>query len=135
MRCESKHGHGVHREFPSVSRLRYLLTEHAGVGMEQNFGYAVAIYIVEQVKNHDAFCGGPTKIGSISQPLKDWPDPPTPPELWDHAIILEPDEIAELTKAVSKVDAATKQTRNKQLQGELSKIALSEVMRFISGHE
>jgi len=96
-------------------------------------GYVVAAYIVGQVKNHDAYCGGPTKIGSISQPFRGMSD--ISKELWDHAVILNQDEVEELEKVLTEVDLKTKETRNKEIQGALYAISVKEIMRMMSTYE
>lgn len=95
---------------------QYLLAEHATPEMDYKFARVIAIYVVETVKKHDAFCGGPTKVGTIRDRLVigsfNQNDPVT--------TVLSPDVIERLAKIVEHADIATRKERTEMIHRQLN---------------
>ena len=86
----------------------YLLNEFVTPGMPWRAGIITALYIVEKVKEHDAFCGGPSRLGFVSEIF------------WGR--LFDSDEIEKYVSEVRRIDLATKAERNKQIQAMLSEV-------------
>jgi 20S proteasome alpha/beta subunit len=43
----------------------YLLSEYAMSSMLSDYAATISVFVVDKVKNHDAYCGGDTKLGII----------------------------------------------------------------------
>jgi 20S proteasome alpha/beta subunit len=48
---------------------QFLLDENTTPAMDMRSASLVAIYVVEIVKRHDAYCGGPTKVGIVTKDM------------------------------------------------------------------
>ena len=94
----------------------YLLAEHAKPNMESEFAAVTSIYVVENVKKHDAFCGGPTKIGAVRRP----PKPNC--HSWDVEIFTD-EKIDGIAKRLELIDISTKEIRTAKIQESLQVIA------------
>jgi 20S proteasome alpha/beta subunit len=112
----------------------YLLTEHTTPGMDASFASAIAVYVVETVIKHDAFCGGQTRVGVISKPVKEVIKEDEPEELRqerdeyfksvlgyvkDDVLIFPQPEVVELAAIIAKLESSTRTERNAKLGQEL----------------
>jgi 20S proteasome alpha/beta subunit len=110
----------------------YLLSELSYPKMDNEMAAAIAVYIVESVKKHDAFCGGNTKIALLNmQPGPQEPRfllPATLPVPLltyyapDHRIF-SPRDVDKFVRIVSEMDAKTKKERVKIIQQSFQKEA------------
>ncbi len=98
----------------------YLLSEHSKPEMGSEFGSAVAVYVVETVKKHDAFCGGPTRIGRILSN-----------EGENTVDILSKEDVADIAKAIADIDETTKQERNEKINESLQSLADLRIKKFL----
>lgn len=119
----------------------YLLSEFSYPIMDSELATAIAVYVVESVKKHDAYCGGATKVAILRQssvsaaealnPLNSAALPPIltgyPAGLGSYSYSLPPckvfskDEVEKLVEIVSKMDNKTKAERHKIIQKSLRK--------------
>ena len=106
----------------------YLLAEYAKSDMESEFAAITSIYVVETVKKHDAFCGGPTKIGAVRRP----PKPNC--HSWDVEIFTA-DRIAEVAQKLEVIDASTKEVRTAQIQESLQTLSDETLLRLLASFE
>jgi 20S proteasome alpha/beta subunit len=97
----------------------YLLTDLC----EPNHGYRIntliAAHVVETVKRHDPYCGGPVKLGVLRA------DPDDSPLIFDQR---QTDNFVQL---VSRIDAETKQSRLRIMQDALEQEAEKEFARVM----
>jgi len=106
--------------------------------MDSELATAIAVYVVESVKKHDAYCGGATKVAilraikisaaesltsrySIGSPsaldmLASVPQYNLPP-----CTVFSKDEVEKLVEIVSTMDNKTKKQRHKIIQQALRK--------------
>jgi hypothetical protein len=117
----------------------YLLGEHAKREMVSEVAYAVAIYTIETVKKHDAFCGGPTRIALMMQPPDEnahfkshlyTPFPSATGEFHD-VFICDEDEITALASAIMGIDEATKLERNHKIANQLEALGQQRIRKLI----
>src|ERR1043165_1151921 len=98
-----------------------LLTDLCTPELECNIASVIAVHVVEKVKRHDPYCGGPTKIGILRMPKPPKPllSPPMEqavgyiglPVYYEPPLILSASETAEIVQMVLEVDADTKKKR------------------------
>ncbi len=91
----------------------YLLSELSYTKMDSGLAAAIAVHVVESVKNHDAYCGGETKAAILKDPNNNHPS----------FRIFTKEEVGVLVKIVSEMDNKTKKQRNKIIQKALLKPA------------
>jgi 20S proteasome alpha/beta subunit len=112
----------------------YMLSELSYPKMDSELATAIAVYVVESVKKHDAYCGGATKVAILRQPKIDnplivpasaalhgytgltFPTYPLPP-----CKVFSKDEVEKLVEIVSKMDNKTKKQRHNIIQHALRK--------------
>lgn len=109
---------------------QYLLTELCIPEMNTTTASIIAVHVVEIVKRHDQWCGGPTKLGVLRQPFRELPIPPplsapeslSVPELYyQPPLLMSEDEIAEIVAMASEVEIATQAKRGDLIREALSK--------------
>lgn len=107
----------------------YLLSELSYPKMENEMAAAIAVYVVESVKKHDAFCGGNTKIALLNMQPGMRPrfeiGAPVPLLAYyapDHRIF-SPSDIDKFVRIVSEMDSKTKKERVKIIQQSFQKEA------------
>jgi 20S proteasome alpha/beta subunit len=100
----------------------YLLTDLCSPNMESTTASVIAVHVVEIVKRHDPYCGGPTKVGILTRPLNAATvSMIKPPESWKFfegfgqfyapPVFLPKQKIEELVKMVLEVEIETKRQR------------------------
>lgn len=113
----------------------YLLSELSFENMNANLATAIAVYIIESVKRHDAFCGGATKVAILRRPEVPnpsvLPPPALSPDLPSRYIsylsnfggyslppfkLFPTTEVEKLVEIVSQMDDKTKEERHKIIQ-------------------
>ncbi|HWV99089.1 MAG TPA: hypothetical protein VNZ64_05285 [Candidatus Acidoferrum sp.] len=111
----------------------YLLTDLCAPDLECSFASVIAVHVVETVKRHDAYCGGPTRLGILK--FSEWSTlaeirPPMDifPPLADYSIyapraplIVSETETQELVNLVSEVDQTARQKRAEIIRDTLLK--------------
>jgi hypothetical protein len=118
----------------------YLLTDLCYPDMESSMASVVAVHIVEIAKQHDPYCGGPTKLGILRQPEPTVIHPPgwqwTPGDMlgmgYTPPVILSQSETDEIVKMVSAVEIATRQKRSEFIRTALkdrSERFMKEIMQ------
>ena len=123
----------------------YLLSEYAKQGMTAGFGTAIAIYVVETVKNHDSSCSGQTKVAVIRKP-REHPRVRLPTEdafmsammeelMAETVSILSKRKIEETAALIERVTRSTKQRQNKRLQNLLSKETEKRITKMLEEPE
>jgi 20S proteasome alpha/beta subunit len=103
----------------------YLLSEHTNPGMAFDLASVLAIYVVETVCKHDAYCSSPTQMGLIRPKHLSYKPygrdsiahnvSATLPGYFGEFSILEQHEIEEFVKVGTGVFDDSKQARNKKL--------------------
>jgi 20S proteasome alpha/beta subunit len=97
---------------------RYLLSEHLPANADRQLGYAIGVYTVENVKRHDAYCGGPTRIAAIYQ--------------FDGDVeFLKQSQIDEFEKAISVEDERTKIERNQSFNRAMLDISNKQIQEWL----
>lgn len=95
---------------------QYILTEYSDATMDIYAATMAAIYTVEMVKKHDAFCGGPTKVGV----LKDHDGDPS--------IVLYPQEKIDACAAyLAKADMTARPDRLRVFQDKINGPKLRDI--------
>lgn len=112
----------------------YLLSELSYPKMDSRLAAAIAIYIVESVKKHDAYCGGATKVAILRETKVSAADtflegrfsgivPHLPSYSLPTCKVFSKDEVEKLVEIVSAMDNKTKKERHKIVQKALLKEA------------
>lgn len=92
----------------------YLLSELCEPGANTRFASVVATYVVELVKKHDAFCGGSTKLGVVSEAFK--ARVLGVPVFETDGIFLFPrHEVEQLERIATEIAIGTKEERSKKI--------------------
>jgi 20S proteasome alpha/beta subunit len=111
----------------------YLLDELSYPGMDSRLASAIAVYVVETVKKHDAYCGGQTKVALLNNPQKVEPKRPIPAfepttvlsYIAEYNVptskVLTQTAVEELVGIVAEMDGKTKKQRVKIIQQCLQK--------------
>jgi 20S proteasome alpha/beta subunit len=94
----------------------YLLSEYSKPNMDFNSAFSTAIYVVEEVKKHDAFCSGDARIGFI-QPS----DPP---------VIMDQNVINSVVRGLTAVNEAAKEDRSKKISEMLKSIGETRAKKY-----
>ena len=111
----------------------YLLSEFSYPKMDSELATAIAVYVVESVKKHDAYCGGATKVAILRQPKKLLLNPliaPASESLGGYSgfvpeyplpncKVFSKDEVEKLVRIVSAMDNKTKKQRVQIIQKAL----------------
>jgi 20S proteasome alpha/beta subunit len=116
----------------------YLLSELSYPKMDSELAAAIAVYVVESVKKHDAYCGGDTKVAILreqklsaadmlyaSSSLAKQADSLALPSLGGYPLppckVFSKYEVEKLVGIVSEMDNKTKKQRHKIIQRALQK--------------
>jgi 20S proteasome alpha/beta subunit len=131
-----------------------LLTDLCTPNMEMRLAAIIAVHVVELVKRHDPYCGGPTRLGMLRKPEPRVFEPPAevPAEMagisagynpqvfaafqdflsseYLPPVVLSQEDTDEIVKMASEIDAATKRRRmaiiRKALEEQSVKVKLTE---------
>lgn len=95
---------------------QYILTEYSSPTMDVYAATMAAIYTVEMVKKHDAYCGGPTRVGV----LKDFEGMPS-------IVSYDSSKIAACAAYLAKADLSAKPERLKVFQDKINGPKLREI--------
>jgi 20S proteasome alpha/beta subunit len=88
----------------------YLLSEYSAPGIDFNSALSTAIYVVEEVKKHDAFCSGNTRVGFIQyHPIR-------------LSSIMDQKVIDSVVEGLSGVNENAKADRNKKISEMLKSV-------------
>jgi 20S proteasome alpha/beta subunit len=96
----------------------FLLSEYSSREMDSQLASAVAVYTVETVKKHDAFCGGPTRIALIAPKVTE-----DAPYFGEEIARFQEDDVTSFAKDIAEIDAVAKQERNKKILENLQTLA------------
>jgi hypothetical protein len=121
----------------------YLLTDLCTPEMDYKTASVCAVYVVEIVKRHDPYCGGPTRLSVLHLPSPEAPPKiqlPGTPNVFDTfrhyyapPILLDRSETDEIVKMALEVEEATKKQRAETIRDALkqkSKKRLEELMKL-----
>ena len=98
----------------------YLLGELSYQNMDPELATAIAVYVVESVKKHDAYCGGATKVAVVRRKPKTWAGFPSAAEV-PLSKIYSRREVEKMVEIVSEMDKKTKKQRHTIIQKALTK--------------
>ena len=98
----------------------YLLGELSYQNMDPELATAIAVYVVESVKKHDAYCGGATKVAVVRRKPKTWAGFPSAADV-PLSKIYSRREVEKMVEIVSEMDKKTKKQRHTIIQKALTK--------------
>lgn len=114
----------------------YLLSDLCLPEMNYSTAAVVAAYVVEAVKRHDPYCGGPVKLGILRLPklLPPTHEPSPLPHYYSPPILLSQSEADELVTMALEVEQATKTKRVEIIREALKKKARRVTNDLLKGY-
>lgn len=115
----------------------YLLAEYCDENMETDTATALSVLVVESVKAHDAFCGGPTRVGLLRKPAPIQAD--TKPKVGPRrralskgpVSILPDQDVKGIVGEIAKIENETKRDRVAKLQLGLKRLSEEKAAFFL----
>jgi hypothetical protein len=115
----------------------YLLGELCEPGKDTRTNCLIGALVVEIVKRHDQYCGGPVRIGVLRKPH--YPSPDQASELEMHGlttygdflpIVFSPQQVEEIVELALKVEAETGQRRQEIIKTALQRKSEDEMKQL-----
>ena len=93
---------------------QFMLAEHSKPEMDRDFATTIAIYTVDTVKDHDAFCGGPTRVGVMQLRHQWWLGAAVGSKNVDISILPQ-DDVDEFSTLIKNADLEAREGRNQKM--------------------